>query len=235
MDKVDENLNYNLQRVMEIYENASHDELVAMLGGGDRGKCIGNSCNAAGYSDILQKQISALALDEIRNADEARIFVSNLVGTDGKVREAVSFRLVEFIEAAPELFAPHHEIFLKAIIDINGNVCRNVIQALHAMPPEFMARFCTGLIEMTLEILQNIYGKGYEFNKEVFKLYWCLEAIHEFCADVPVEVVIKASEISEYTIREKIAKILTRDFDNPELLKIKQELKNDPNYYVQRF
>jgi hypothetical protein len=209
--------NNNLQLAIDIYENASRDELFAMLENGS----------------VAEKQMSALKLDEVRDAREARIFVSNLVGVDGKVREAVSFRLIEFIAAAPELFMPYHETFLEAIIDINGNVCRNIIQALHALPPEC---FCAGLIEMTREILQTLPegNKGYKVNKEVFKLYWCLEAIYEFCEHAPVEILQQTKAVNDYTIREKTAKILTR-FDSPELLAIKRELQSDPNYYVRRY
>ncbi len=182
--------------------------------------------------DILQKQISALKLETVRNNDEARIFVSNLVGVDGKVREAVSFRLIEFAAEAPELFAPHYEIFLQAVLDINGNVCRNVIAAMKSLPPEC---FCDELINMTREILSGMpQTHGYKVNREIFKLYWCLEAIGEFCKDVPVEILHQTAVMDDYTIREKTAKIVARPTSDPELLKIRQALKSDPNYFVRK-
>lgn len=46
---------------------------------------------------------------------------------------------------------------------------------------------------------------------------------------------LRTKDIQEYTIREKAAKILTRNFSDPELLKAKEALKNDSNYYVRRF
>ena len=38
-----------------------------------------------------------------------------------------------------------------------------------------------------------------------------------------------------FTIREKTAKILSKFKNNKELSLIKEELKNDKNYYVRRF
>lgn len=76
-------------------------------------------------------------------------------------------------------------------------------------------------------------------NKEIFKLYWYLETIYEFSElideETLKELLIKTKDINEYTIREKTAKILTKNFNNDTLLKIKEELKQDKNYYVRRF
>ena len=76
-------------------------------------------------------------------------------------------------------------------------------------------------------------------NKEVFKLYWCLETIYEFWDKVAFDdikqIILRSKNIEEYTIREKAAKILTRCFDDEDLEKARTELKNDRNYYVRRF
>ena len=48
-------------------------------------------------------------------------------------------------------------------------------------------------------------------------------------------IIKRSAKVQEYTIREKAAKILTRDFQDKELGLIKFELKNDSNYYVRRF
>ena len=45
----------------------------------------------------------------------------------------------------------------------------------------------------------------------------------------------KTKDIDEYTIREKTAKILSLNFDDPDLNQIRNKLKNDKNYYVRRF
>ena len=48
-------------------------------------------------------------------------------------------------------------------------------------------------------------------------------------------IILAAKNINEYTIREKTAKILTKCFSDSDLEDARQELKNDPNYYVRRF
>ena len=79
----------------------------------------------------------------------------------------------------------------------------------------------------------------YKVNKEAFKLYWCLETIYVFWDKINFtdlkNIIQKASQIGEYTIREKAAKILTHDFNDGDLIAVKDKLKNDSNYYVRRF
>ncbi|MDR1327896.1 MAG: hypothetical protein LBJ74_05770 [Heliobacteriaceae bacterium] len=223
--------NENLNSALQLYENHySHEDLISMLKSG---------------SDV-QKQISALRLEKITSTDDAHAFVSNLVGQDGKIREAVSFRLKDLM--CPH-FLPFADTFLQAIIDINGNVCRNVICAISMLKnePRFTEYFCPRVICMTLHVISILKspfnpslnkGGKYQANKEIFKLYWCLETIYEFFEYIdPLEILKIVSEtknIKEYTIREKTARILTKETRGHELLKIRQELKNDTNYYVSR-
>ena len=79
----------------------------------------------------------------------------------------------------------------------------------------------------------------YKVNKEVFKLYWCLETIYEFYDKMEFEnmkqIILRSKDVQEYTIREKAAKILTHNFEDTELKQAKSELQNDRNYYVRRF
>ena len=79
----------------------------------------------------------------------------------------------------------------------------------------------------------------YKINKEVFKLYWYLEAIYELTDYITItdlkSIIEKTKDINEYTIREKTAKILTKNFDDETCQKIKEFLKQDKNYYVRRF
>jgi hypothetical protein len=42
-------------------------------------------------------------------------------------------------------------------------------------------------------------------------------------------------KVEDYTIREKAAKILTKDFQDADLQSLKEKLKLDKNYYVRRF
>jgi len=221
-------INENLNSALQLYENHySHEDLISMLKNG---------------SDV-QKQISALLLEKITSIADANALVSNLVGQDGKIREAVAFKLKELISP---YFIPFADIFLQSIIDINGNVCRNVISAISMLKgyPQFTEYICPRLAGMTLDVIEilrcvqnDIRGK-YETNKEIFKLYWCLETIYEFFEYIDQseirKIMSETKDIEEYTIREKTARILTKA-SSPELLKIKQKLKNDSNYYVNRY
>lgn len=228
-------LDENFTQALNLYEtNYSHEELLEFLKTGN----------------IVQKQISALKLETITSYNDAQILVSNLVGQDGKIREAVSLRLNEFM-SNPELIgyfkvANNYKIFLDAIIDINANICRNVISAISHLKAdeEFCNLFCCGLTKLSYDLLDKIekfdFQEGkYKVNKEVFKLYWCLETIYEFYDKVKFKdfksIIKRAANIQEYTIREKAAKILTRNFNDDELELVKDMLKNDSNYYVRRF
>lgn len=228
---LDENFNiaYKL-----INTHQSHDELIYMLENGN----------------IVEKQLAALKLDDILNSNEAQILINNLTGQDGKVREAVSAKIAELIkDPNKHIFfnaSENYEIFLDAIIDINGNICRNIISAITNLKSDkcFCNLFCTELIERTLKLALTIKdfdfqdGK-YKVNKEVFKLYWYLETIYQFANLIDInklKSILKITKsINEYTIREKTAKILTLNFQDEELQEIKKLLKNDTNYYVRRF
>lgn len=230
-----ETLDENFKQALNLCENNySHSELLEFLQAGN----------------IVQKQLSALKLETINSQKEAQILVSNLVGQDGKIREAVSLRLNEFMSNPKTLeyfeTPENYQIFLAAIIDINGNICRNVIGAIsHLKDNEnFCNQFCQELVILTKDLLGKIekddfFEGKYKVNKEVFKLYWCLETIYVFWDKINFEdlkeIILRTKDIQEYTIREKAAKILTRSFSDPELLKAKEALKNDSNYYVRRF
>ena len=212
----------------------SHGELIEMLKDGN----------------IPQKQIAALKLDTIKSEQDAQTLLNNLTGQDGKIREVVSMRLKEFMkdENLRHLFnaSKNYQVFLDAITDINGNICRNIISAVSNLreDKDFCEVFCKNLAQMTLDLLDIVEkfdfkdGK-YKVNKEAFKLYWCLETIYVFWDKINISelktILSKSAKINEYTIREKTAKILTHDFDDSDLSKIRLSLKNDSNYYVRRF
>ena len=150
------------------------------------------------------------------------------------------------------MYLPHfkvsnnYDVFLDAIIDINANICRNVISAITNLKndSEFCEQFCKNLAKLSFDLLDKIEqfdfqdGK-YKVNKEVFKLYWCLETIYEFYDKMEFEnmkqIILRSKDVQEYTIREKAAKILTHNFEDTELKQAKSELQNDRNYYVRRF
>ena len=230
-----ETLDENFTQALKLYEqDYSHDELIELLKSGN----------------IVQKQIAALRLEEIKSDEDAEILVSNLTGQDGKIREAVSLRLNEFMSDDKFLKyfqnKNHYQTYLDAVIDINANICRNVISAISNLKSdgEFCKIFSEKLTTLTFDLLDIIekfdFQEGkYKVNKEVFKLYWCLETTYEFWDKIDFadlkQIILRAKAIEEYTIREKAAKILSLGFNDSELVQAQNELKQDSNYYVRRF
>ena len=231
-------LDENFASALNLLEgNFSHRDLILMLVSGN----------------IPEKQFAALSLEKLDSVDDANILISNLIGQDGKIREAVSIKIKEFLNNEnsriyfysldSDLLADY---FIKSIIDINGNICRNILDALEIIKENknFSDIFIPKLIELIFNLINKInefdYRDGkYKVNKEVFKLYWCLEALNIFYDKIPVETlknILKITkDIDEYTIREKTAKILSNNICDELLNKIKKELKNDTNYYVRRY
>ena len=230
-----ETLDENFKNALDLCEaEHSHEEVIELLENGN----------------IVQKQIAALKLQKITSIKDADILLSNLTGQDGKIREAVSLKIKEFMANKDfvQFFdvCNNAQIFLDAITDINGNICRNIISALKNLTEDrnFCNVFCPKLTQLCFDLLDIVEqfdfqdGK-YKVNKEAFKLYWCLETVYVFWDKIPPkdlkEIVLRSKNIDEYTIREKAAKILSRNFEDRELLQAQKELKNDKNYYVRRF
>lgn len=225
----------NFEKAINLYEKSlDYDDLISLLQS----------------EKVVDKQIAALKLDTIKSEKDAQILVSNLTGQDGKVREAVSFKLKEFMadrELVKYFQNPlNFETFFNATLDINGNICRNTISAISNIKDnqDFTTLFCKILVKTINELLENVEkfdlqdGK-YKVNKEIFKLYWCLEDMYEFIDFININdvksILSRTKCVEEYTIREKTAKILTKNFSDNVLLKIKEELKQDKNYYVKRY
>ncbi len=223
--------NQDFNTALDIYENEySHNDLISFLKNGT----------------VAEKQAAILKLDNITSKEEAKIIMSNLTGCDGKIREAVSFRLKEFIPQNPDFYKEFQDTILDALIDINGNICRNMLCAIQCLKnyPEFYVDFCRKLVENTKPVIDkvksfDIQDGKYKINKEVFKLYWYLETISEFSDHIDIkilkQIIYETKNIRDYTIREKTAKILSKFHDDKDLLTIKQELKKDENYYVRRY
>lgn len=221
----------DFNQALDIYENDySHNDLIEFLKNGS----------------VAEKQAAVLKLDNLYSKEDANVLINNLTGCDGKIREAVSFKLPEFVKNYPEWFTDYVDIFIEAIIDINGNICRNTLKAIKYLKPykAFCEVFCKRLISKTYEL--SIIAKNfdiqegkYKINKEVFKLYWYLEAIYLFLDCVEnnpklVDILDNSKDVIDYTIREKAAKIIS-EMTSQKALKIKALLDTDENYYVRRF
>ena len=222
-------LDTNFEIAYEMAQKSfNHNELIQMLETGN----------------IPEKQIAALSLEQINNQKEAEILVNNLTGCDGKIREAVALKINQFLHAQPNYTEYFHqaEIFANASIDINGNICRLVIDTVSILKQDsdfantYLNRIIKFINETFSEIDKFIFrDKKYVINKQLFKLYWCLESLKLFTSEIDktelLEILNRASKEKEYTIREKVAQILIL-VDNETFNDLKTYLKNDENYYV---
>ena len=226
-----QDLDTNFEYAYELSEKTfSNDEILQFLLNGN----------------ILERQIAALNLKKIDSKEIAIALINNLVGVDGKIREAVAqtlFKNIAMDENAKSFYINDNDSvnsFAHATIDINGNICRYVIDTVNLFQnytdfcKSYTKFICTFAQEALQELDKFIFrDKKYVINKQLFKLYWCLEALNIFYKyaeeDILTSILIKSSEQNEYTIREKVAQILVK-VDN--LDDIKQRLKKDENYYV---
>ena len=222
-------LDTNFELACEMSEkDFSHKELIEMLESGN----------------IPERQIAALRLDDILNDSEADILVDNLTGCDGKIREAVALRINRFIfeDIKYAKMFSQAEIFADASIDINANICRLVIDSVSVLKQNegftgvYLNRILTFINEAFQELDSFIFrDKKYVINKQLFKLYWCLEALKLFAKDVDkallFSILEKSSKEREYTVREKAAEIIAK-VDDSMFDELKKTLQNDENYYV---
>ena len=220
-------LDENFDLACELSEKVfTHNELLEMLNNGN----------------IAERQIAALKFDKVVNNADALALMNNLTGCDGKIREAVALRINQFVILNPEsrIFFNFPLVFADATIDINANICRLVVDSAKLLKenPDFTQIY----IQMILKFIQEAFDeldkfifrdKKYVINKQLFKLYWCLETLQNFYMDVEKSkleaILIKGAEQSEYTIREKVAQVVKLADSFPEL---EENLKFDENYYV---
>ncbi len=219
-------LDTNFEEALKMSaQEFSHQELLEMLQNGN----------------IPQKQLAAMRLDKINNQTDADILISNLTGCDGKIREAVALRINNFLREQPDSikFFNQAEVFANATIDINANICRLIVDSVAVLKQD--KEFTKVYLERILSIIDDAFlelgkiafrDKKYVINKQLFKLYWCLESLRFFVDDIEEEKLLsileRSAEEKEYTIREKAAQIIVlTPFED-----LKNRLKNDENYYV---
>lgn len=195
------------------------------------------SCLSSDDEDL--KPYALLELNEIKTKDDFKALISNLTGHDGRIRELVSSKLCEI--SCADFAQDYFSLLVDALCDVNPNVSRNIVKfiSLNELPLNDV------LVDRILLIMQEIEAnskpkkwrtqKNHLLNKMYFKLYWCLEAFSEnfnqpFNEDKLLEILSENAECVDYTIREKVAKILVKMDNPPEDLY--QKMKNDVNYYV---
>lgn len=190
--------------------------------------------------DDIKKQIALIKLDGVKSVDEAKMLTSVLTGQHGSVREICSFRINEFLkdENEREYFcgADLREIFLNALNDIIPTVSRNILEVIKFLPEQEIVQ--EALLDRILTLDDYVEDEtllsNHEIIKKTFKLYWYLETLAEFAKEVEyrekfAKVIEKSYNHEDYTIREKVSKILSKVNDFAEY---KDMLKNDTNPYV---
>ena len=191
---------------------------------------------------IAEKQLACIQIETLETEEQAKILMKNLTGIDGKVRESVSFKLKTFINEKTNLFLKKefYDILLDSIIDINGNICRNIIFAILPLKnnKEFCNYFTSNIFSKAHAVIDTIENFNYKdrkyvTNKEIFKLYWYLETLSIFDKLNTIELfklLKRTIKIEEYTIREKSANLFR--FLTEVQTKELQEINFDNNFYV---
>lgn len=193
---------------------------------------------------IVERQFAAFELKEIKSEDDAKILVSNLVGQDGKIREAVAYKINELaqMDEYKRFFSSEilFENYFQGLLDINGNICRQMlgltsIEGFNKYLCQMLPKEINKLLEHIAEL--EATEKQYVVSKRNFQLYWCLEALYYCVENIYLTtihpILTKTAEFYDYTIREKTAKILSKISDSSFDL-LKDKLLSDENYYVRQ-
>ena len=228
----EDTIDKNFDKALELCStNYSYNELLNFLENGN----------------IPEKQFAAIEIQELKSLNDAKIFISNLVNCDGKIREAVAQKFSELVEVKEyqEYFSQFPLIFAQSTIDINANISRMVIDGLVLLKDyqPFAQEYTNQLVKYTDEAFEGLSkiifrDKKYTVNKQLFKLYWCLEGLNNYYNNISFEKLGSILENSllqnEYTIREKVAQLLKHDNLFEKFPKVVEIIQNDENYYVKQ-
>lgn len=226
-------LDENFNKALDLCSNHhSHDELIEYLKSGN----------------LPEKQFAAIELKSLNSFDDVEIFLSNLINCDGKIREAVAQKFSEFVHVKEykNYFVLFPQTFAKSTIDINANISRMVIDSLVILKDEkeFGSKYVNELKKYINEAFVGLSkivfrDKKYTINKQIFKLYWCLEGLNNYYQYLSDDELGEILEISlnqnEYTVREKVAQLLSKPSLKSKFPQLVQKLLLDDNYYVKRY
>lgn len=218
-----------------VQKDYKKEEIIAVLKNGDE----------------LEKPVVILSLENIEDKIEAELLIDNLTGCDGRIREASAVKISEFLQNPKTgiyfLDEKSVKIILNGIMDINPNVGRSLIDGikeckqLQTLLQPYLINKIEEIIIKLKEISKSPFRenklndrKNHAKNKILFNLYWALEALCYTDLDESDEkflgILNFTSDVFDYTIREKAAKILSKMKNPPPVLLHK--LKNDENFYV---
>ena len=228
---------YQIDELRELNLNISQEEIFSNLSN--------ENC------DDFLKIFSIINIEKIDNIDQAHIFIHHLTNHSNPLREAVALKLDELFTAKKFEYYDDKilEQYLKALTDINPNICRvicNILSINSVISEKLQASILSEIKKSILKIKEyqedsgdffdnNIRNKkNHAKNKILFSLYWLLEGLsycrcEKYNSEV-LEILKFTINFCDYTIREKTAKILAGFTNAPyDLLQI---AKNDQNFYV---
>lgn len=222
----------DIEKAAELCEKTySHNEIISVMQ----------------TENDFEKQICILKLDTVLSQEEAKLLVFQLTGHHGLIREAAAIKINEFIQNKnlKHLFETSYviESLLKGINDINPNICRLMCSILPVLleNKELKQLFLNGLYKRFYEVFEELekLKRSTWYTKKLFNLYWCLEALANLKPQIDNDfekIIEQASEIKDYTIREKTAMVLSKQLESStKIEEIKNNLKNDENFYVRRY
>jgi hypothetical protein len=193
-----------------------------------------------------QKHFALTFITTLKNPDDLKVFIRNLVDQDTKIRETASFRINDFISENSPLMTildEHPEIILRTANDVNPQVCRNICSLLHlSKNKEYLIEKILNKLELLIESTKSIKFKSHKVNKDVFNLYWNLFALENLVSNELSqikqisELLINSSNYRDYTIRERIAFLGKKlsSFGFQEVSPVIEKLQNDDNFYVRK-
>lgn len=190
-----------------------------------------------------EKQICILKIDTVSSQNEADILIFHLTNHSALVREACALKVNELMQKGKNaVFFQTTDILnsiLKAVNDINPNICRLIIEILpYIRQKEYFLNGLYERIDYVFDELEKLKRSNW-YTKKLFNLYWCLEALAVLKAPADkrlVTVLKRTSSFKDYTIREKTAMVLYYLTDTiPEIEMLKEKLKKDDNFYVKRY
>lgn len=210
--------------------NLSHDELIKEL-----------SC-----SNDIKKQLCIIEIKKINSQKEADLLVNNLTGKSGPIREVCSFKILELIsDKNYQAFFQTKEIIdilTKGITDINPSVSRNIVEAIkYINNSDYLINNIISEINNTLSELDSVSkNRSYTLNKKNFNIYWNMEALINLSGKIKINdavfnIIKITAESSDYTIREKTAKLIYELNSNILFENIINLLKTDKNIYVSKY
>lgn len=199
------------------------------------------------------KNVALLKIQSVTSHQEASILMENLVGNSTKVRDLAAQKIRFFIEdkVLNHYFQDKNNVSIiqQGIVDINPNVCRNIINSIIYF--EHKEMLLKGILDSVFEYIEAISQykaeADHSYYKNLFKVYWSITTITTIlnCGNFDIkpyeeqilELIEKSYRKREYTIREKSAQ-LALCFSNyniknkANLDSILLDLSNDENFYV---